>query len=219
MEDLFRILQTDSTLTVPQIASRLGLSFVLAVIVAFVYRLVTTRRDSHDNMLPSLIIMCITIAAAIMLIGDNLARSFGLVGAVSIIRFRAAVKSPIDMAFIFLIIVVGMACGVGLFTIALIFSAFVLLVILVIWKLKAINNLPSFVVEFTYAVGSVTQDEIERDLTRHGYRYRFLSLRTRKTRRTVAYAVRLPLDRVSSFVDLFGDMVNRRVLRLRIRPS
>jgi hypothetical protein len=50
-----------------------------------------------------------------MLIGDNLARSFGLVGAVSIIRFRVAVKPPMDMAFIFLIIVLGMACGLGFY--------------------------------------------------------------------------------------------------------
>jgi hypothetical protein len=142
LENVLQALRAVHRLTLWQIAARLMLSFGLALIVSFVYRIVTTRRDSHNNLLPSLMIMGVTVAAAIMLIGDNIATSFGLVGAVSIIRFRAAVKSPLDMAFIFLIIVVGMACGLGFFDIALGFFAFVTVAILAIWRLGAINNVP-----------------------------------------------------------------------------
>lgn len=64
--------------------------------------------------------MLTLIAALIVVIGNNLARAFGLVGAMSIIRFRTAVRDTMDMLFIFLSLALGMACGVGLNIVALI---------------------------------------------------------------------------------------------------
>jgi uncharacterized membrane protein YhiD involved in acid resistance len=58
-------------------------------------------------------------ALVILVIGNNLARAFGLVGAMSIIRFRTAVRDTMDMVFIFLSLAIGMACGVGLNVVAL----------------------------------------------------------------------------------------------------
>jgi uncharacterized membrane protein YhiD involved in acid resistance len=55
----------------------------------------------------------------ILVIGNNIARAFGLVGAMSIIRFRTAVRDTMDMVFIFLSLAIGMACGVGLSLVAL----------------------------------------------------------------------------------------------------
>lgn len=64
------------------------------------------------------LVMCGMIIGAVMLIiGSNVARAFSLVGALSIIRFRNAVKDPRDVAFIFLAMAIGMACGTGFYLI------------------------------------------------------------------------------------------------------
>ena len=60
-----------------------------------------------------------------LIIGSNIARAFSLVGALSIIRFRNAVKDPRDVAFIFLVMGVGMACGTGFYAVAVLLTAIV----------------------------------------------------------------------------------------------
>jgi uncharacterized membrane protein YhiD involved in acid resistance len=67
----------------------------------------------------SLVLLSIIAAIVIMVIGNNIARAFGLVGAMSIIRFRTAIRDTMDLVFIFLSLALGMACGVGLNAVAL----------------------------------------------------------------------------------------------------
>jgi uncharacterized membrane protein YhiD involved in acid resistance len=67
-----------------------------------------------------------------MVIGNNLARAFGLVGAMSIIRFRTAVRDVQDIVFIFFALAVGMASGVGLHAIAIASSVAICLVMIVL---------------------------------------------------------------------------------------
>ena len=75
-------------------------------------------------------------AVVIMVIGNNLARAFGLVGAMSIIRFRTAVKDTQDIVFIFFALAVGLAAGVGLHIIAI---AGTLFISLIVWILYLTN--------------------------------------------------------------------------------
>ena len=69
-----------------------------------------------------------------MVIGNNLARAFGLVGSMSIIRFRMAIKDTQDIVFIFFVLAVGMAAGVGLYMIAIAGTIFIGVVILLLSK-------------------------------------------------------------------------------------
>lgn len=66
----------------------------------------------------SIILMAMITAMVILVIGNNLARAFGLVGAMSIIRFRTAVKDTLDIVYIFFALVIGMAAGAGYYKIA-----------------------------------------------------------------------------------------------------
>ena len=67
----------------------------------------------------SLVMLTMITSIVIMVIGNNLARAFGMVGAMSIIRFRTAVKDATDLMFIFFSLAIGLACGVKLFSVAL----------------------------------------------------------------------------------------------------
>lgn len=75
-----------------------------------------------------------------MVIGNNLARAFGLVGAMSIIRFRTAVKDTLDIVFIFYSLAIGMATGVGLLSIAIAGTIFIGVVLLALSKFSALPS-------------------------------------------------------------------------------
>ena len=108
----------------------INLSFALlcGVIVAIAYRATYRGVNFSANNVLAMIMLAMITALVIVVIGSNLARAFGLVGAMSIVRFRTAVKDTQDIMFIFFALAAGLACGSGLYLVALtgtIFIAFV----------------------------------------------------------------------------------------------
>ncbi len=100
--------------------------------LAEVYKIMNKSKQDNYVMMQSMVFISVILAGAMMVIGNNLAVAFGLVGAVSIIRFRISVGSFLDMSFIFLSIVIGMACGLGFYFIATIIAVFTGVLMLVI---------------------------------------------------------------------------------------
>ena len=100
-------------------AVNLAVACVCGVILSWLYR--RTYRGSSYSMTfdRALVTLTIITAIVIMVIGNNLARAFGLVGAMSIVRFRTAVKDAQDLVFIFFSLAVGLASGVGLHALSL----------------------------------------------------------------------------------------------------
>jgi hypothetical protein len=92
---------------------RLGLAFAYGVLVAWAYRWVRGRATEAGNFLATLVLLTLLIAAVSTIIGDNVARAFSLVGALSIVRFRTVVEDTRDTAFVILAVGVGMAVGAG----------------------------------------------------------------------------------------------------------
>lgn len=103
------------------LAIRLILAAALGAAVALVYRLSHGRnsRDAH-TLTATLVLLAILLAMVSMVIGDSVARAFGLVGALSIVRFRTVVEDTRDTAFVIFAVIVGMAVGTGLLLVPLI---------------------------------------------------------------------------------------------------
>lgn len=99
--------------------------------ISLVYRWSYRGTGYSASFVRSMIFLAMITAVVMLVIGNNLARAFGLVGAMSIIRFRTAVKDPQDIVFIFFALAAGLAAGVGLPMVALIGTAAISLVILV----------------------------------------------------------------------------------------
>ncbi|WP_417382441.1 DUF4956 domain-containing protein [Gimesia sp.] len=76
------------------------------------------RAVADETLSVTLVLMCILIAMATQIIGENVARAFSLVGALSIVRFRTAMQSTQDVAFVLLSVVEGMAIGAGQYSVA-----------------------------------------------------------------------------------------------------
>jgi uncharacterized membrane protein YhiD involved in acid resistance len=112
------------------------LSFTLGVIIAFIYKK-TNQGFSYDSSFGFTLVMITVIINSIMItIGTNIALSLGLIGSLSIIRFRTAIKNSMDMAFLFWCIAVGLAVGAFQYLTAIIVTIVVALVILAFNKSK-----------------------------------------------------------------------------------
>ncbi len=88
-----------------------SLSALLSIGVAFLYRRTNVESTYSLSLARSFVVMSMVTALIMLIIGSNIARAFSLVGALSIIRFRTAIKSPMDVALLFLSMAIGMACG------------------------------------------------------------------------------------------------------------
>src|SRR4051812_27387264 len=93
-------------------------AFALAALVAyrpwryFIWHAPPTERQIADTQ----VMVCVAGAIMVAVIGDNVARAFGLVGLGGIVRFRSGIRDTRDAALMFLMIATGMACGLGLLT-------------------------------------------------------------------------------------------------------
>ncbi|SDO07103.1 DUF4956 domain-containing protein [Alkalicoccus daliensis] len=112
------------------------LSFILSVIITQVYKLTYKGNRYSQSYVHTVIIMSVVVALVMIVIGNNIAAAFGLVGAFSIIRFRSAMSDPKDIAFIFFGMATGIACGLGFYLLPIVFT-FSLCVL--IYFLYAIN--------------------------------------------------------------------------------
>ena len=92
---------------------RLVTATVLGSVVAWIYRSTRERTDVTPSLSATLVLLSVLIAMVTQVIGDNLARAFGLVGALSIVRFRTVVRDTEDTAYVIFAVVVGMAMGAG----------------------------------------------------------------------------------------------------------
>lgn len=95
------------------------LSIACSWAIATVYRATHKGTGYSQTYAQSLIILSMVTTLIMIVIGSNIARAFSLVGALSIIRFRNAVKETRDVAFIFLVMAIAMACGTRFYSLAL----------------------------------------------------------------------------------------------------
>jgi uncharacterized membrane protein YhiD involved in acid resistance len=118
LKELARFGDVTDTFTAFDVAMVLGLSFVLSLIVAWTYRFTHRGISYSQSFAQTLVIMGVVVSLIMLVIGSNIARAFALVGALSIIRFRNAVKESRDVAFVFFVMAVGMACGTRFYMLA-----------------------------------------------------------------------------------------------------
>lgn len=105
---------------------------VLALYIFCVYRIMCKRAFYSKTFAITLVIVALITALIILAIQSSVVISLGMVGALSIVRFRTAIKDPLDIAFIFWSISVGIICGAHLYNVAVIGSIFVTIVMVAI---------------------------------------------------------------------------------------
>lgn len=123
-----------SGVDVSEVIICLGVTTILALYIFFIYRLAIRKTFYSNTFNISLMAMSIITAAIILTIQSNIVISLGMVGALSIIRFRTAIKDPFDLVFLYWSISIGIICGAGLSAIAVALSLVMSIVIVLMQK-------------------------------------------------------------------------------------
>ena len=119
-------------MTPEQIVLNIGIAAVLGFFIFISYYISHRGTIYSKKFNASLVILAALTGTVMTVIGNNIALSLGMVGALSIVRFRTAIKDPMDLAFLFWSISIGIICGAGLYEIALVTSVGVTVFILVL---------------------------------------------------------------------------------------
>lgn len=135
-KQLLELFSTQSDLSVEVILSRMVAASIIACFIFLSYMLSHEGSIYSKKFNVSLVILTVITTTVMIVIGNNLAMSLGMVGALSIVRFRTAIKDSRDTIYIFWTIVVGICCGAGDYLVAGIGSAFVFVLMLVFGKIR-----------------------------------------------------------------------------------
>lgn len=109
-------------MSLPTILLSLAVVCLIALYIFFAYRFLSRRTFYNKNFGIALATLAIITAAIILTIQSSIVISLGMVGALSIVRFRTAIKEPMDLVFLFWAISAGIICGAGLYSLAIITS-------------------------------------------------------------------------------------------------
>ena len=137
--DIFKssFLEQITSFSLLDMALALGLAFVIGLYIFIIYRKTFNGVMYSASFGLSLVALSMITALVILTISSNVVLSLGMVGALSIVRFRTAIKEPMDIAFLFWASAVGIVTGAGLFPLAIFGSLLIGLVLLVFANRKS----------------------------------------------------------------------------------
>lgn len=124
-------------LTIQQIILNMVVALALGLVIYLSYRFSHSGAVYSAKFNVSLLMMTLITTMIMNVIGNNIALSLGMVGALSIVRFRTAIKDSRDTAYIFWCIAVGICCGVSYYALAAISTGLIFMVMLVMGSVKA----------------------------------------------------------------------------------
>lgn len=143
-----------------QAALNLCLAFALAYAVAALYRHLYAGPGYSFSFFVTLLVTPVVVCMIMMAIGSNVALSLGLVGALSIIRFRTVIKDTRDMAFLFLMIGIGLCCGSGGYGIAILGTGFTCAILFGVHLIGKVRFAPT---EYLLILRKSNRDDNEAD--------------------------------------------------------
>lgn len=169
---------TYSDISSVKILMIIGFCFLIATYIYFVYRYVCRNTFYNKNFNVSMAIISIIVAGIVVAMQSNLVISLGMVGALSIVRFRTAIKEPMDLLFLFWSIGTGIMCGASLYRVAIIVALVVTIGLLVL-QIIPVSSSPYLLV--VNAVEKSVQEDIFNVIKKYSPKYRVDSKNIRQT--------------------------------------
>jgi len=200
-------LTSTSNIPISDILIRMAVAALIGAGIGFAYHRTFRGLTYSTSFRNTNVLVTIIICAIILSIGSNIALSLGLVGSLSVIRFRAVVKDVMDMVYLFWSIGVGIACGAGQFHIALALFVFVL-----IGLVALVANPFKQVIKNRFMIKVVYEDRADVARLEGSLRARFRDISLRSSFRSSAnqtteatYLVKLAEGEVPSAAALMAD--------------
>jgi uncharacterized membrane protein YhiD involved in acid resistance len=132
--DIFNFQDLTGEFSVLDIVIVMTLSFVLSAFIGWIYKITHRGTSYTQSFVFTLVMNGMVVALVMMIVGSNIARAFSLVGALSIIRFRNAVKETRDVGFIFFTMAIGMAIGTKFYLLAVAGTIVISLMVVVMMR-------------------------------------------------------------------------------------
>lgn len=170
---------TSGVFSLLDVALVLLLSFFLTMVVGLVYRYTHTGVSYSQSYVHTLIIMGTVVAFIMLIIGSNIARAFAMVGALSIVRFRNAMKETRDIGFMFMSMAIGMAVGTRFYLMA-VFAVFILSgLVLMLFKLNLFaKDMNERILRIRLPIGMDYEQAFEDSFHKYLDVFRLISLET-----------------------------------------
>ena len=181
------------SLTTSEIVGNISVALLCSVFISYFYKKTYNGPGYLNSFANALILLSLITAVVIMIIGNNLARAFGLVGAMSIIRFRTAVKETHDIVYIFFSLTIGMAAGVGLHSLAIVGTIFIGFISYIISKKESENGSKrNTLLEFQLENGTEqTSSDYQNIIAKYTKKMKLLNIKTLDNRNLlVSYYIR-----------------------------
>jgi uncharacterized membrane protein YhiD involved in acid resistance len=175
--------------SVADIVINVLVSLVCSIVISIIYRFTYRGPGYSGNFVNSIVFLSVITSLVIMVIGNNLARAFGLVGALSIIRFRTAIKDTVDIVYIFLALAIGMAGGVGYHKLAFTGTIIVGLIFIILSNDK-ISFLVSnqYMLQFVYSDGEPDTSSFMTVLMRYCKNFEIINIRSNEIDKSFEYS-------------------------------
>ena len=126
-----------SDITLEKMLIVLGVTALLGIYIFFVYRVAVNNEFYSKDFNRTLVLMAVVTAGIVLAIQSNLVISLGMVGALSIVRYRTAIKSALDLFFLFWSISIGIICGANLHILAAVMCVMVTVVLFILGLLES----------------------------------------------------------------------------------
>jgi len=167
------------TITIKDVIANVIVALLCGVGISMIYRWSYNGLSYSASFTVSLVMLVMITSIVIMVIGNNLARAFGMVGAMSIIRFRTAVKDASDIMFIFFSLAIGMACGVKLFSVAVFGTIFIGGIFIIISKINfAIPKKREYLLQIIAFNNIISDNPFDKVLKSYCKRYKIVNAKT-----------------------------------------
>ena len=135
------VLKSFGQYNVPKMALALLVALIVGIVIYCVYRRFYTGVVYSRSFAVTLVGMCVLTCMVTLAISTNIVISLGMVGALSIVRFRTAIKDSRDTVYIFWTIIVGICCGVGDYLVAAVGSFAIFLIFLIVGAIRSDNRM------------------------------------------------------------------------------
>ena len=136
-EQLYHLLAQQGDMTWQQITAHICVSSLLGLLIFLSYAFSHKGTIYSKKFGVTLVLLTVMTGTVMTVIGNNIALSLGMVGALSIVRFRTALKDSRDTAYVFWTIIVGICCGVGDYLVAAIGSTAIFLILLILGSVRS----------------------------------------------------------------------------------
>ena len=148
--DIFKksFLQETGNMTTESFFMSLIAAFICGMIIYFVYRKFHRGVIYNNNFNILLVMTALVTTFTVLVISSNVVLSLGMVGALSIVRFRTAIKNPLDVGFLFWAVAVGITCGAGLYLISFGATIFISLVDILMINLSSRNKVYLLIIKY-----------------------------------------------------------------------